>query len=164
VDPSDALNSELVREILESRLIANLATANLDGSIHIVPMWFVWDGDAVLIPTHEGTRKARNLQRDPRATVMIDDSKGGFDLRGVTLVCDAEIEQAPTSLELNRRIHLKYLTEHALELEAVGGYLTTDDVTLRLQPVKVSSWDLRNTDQGRAVLESRAFHPLVAVH
>jgi PPOX class probable F420-dependent enzyme len=164
MDPNDALNTELVREILESRLIANLATSNHDGSIHIVPMWFLWDGDAVLIPTHERTRKARNVQRNPRATVMIDDSKGGFDLRGVTAVCDAQVVRAPISLELNRRIHLKYVTEHGLELEAVGNYLETDDVTLRLRPVEVSSWDLRNTDQGRALLETRAFHPLVAVH
>lgn len=164
MDLQDALNTELVREILESRLIANLATTNLDGSIHVIPMWFVWDGDAVLIPTHEGTRKSRNLQRDPRATVMIDDSKGGFDLRGVTVVCDAEVVRAPTSLELNRRIHMKYVTDHGLELEAVSRYLATDDVTLRLRPVKVSSWDLRNTDQGRALLETRAFHPLVPVH
>jgi hypothetical protein len=72
-------------------------------------MWFLWDGEALLSRTHRRTRKARNLQRDPRATVMIDDLKGGFDLRGVTFVCHADIVEAPASLELNRRIHLKYV-------------------------------------------------------
>jgi PPOX class probable F420-dependent enzyme len=107
---------ELAREILEARLIANLATFNPDGSIHLVAMWFLWDGEALLSPTHRRTRKARNLQRDPRATVMIDDSKGGFDLRGVTLVCEADIVDAPASQGLNRRVHLKYVTEPGLEL------------------------------------------------
>jgi hypothetical protein len=77
---------------------------------------------------------------------MIDESRGGLDLRGVTLVCHADIVDAPASLELNRRVHLKYVTEHGLELEHVRRYLATDDVTLRLQPVKTSSWDLRNAD------------------
>jgi PPOX class probable F420-dependent enzyme len=161
---SELLADELAREILEGRLIANLATFNPDGSIHLVAMWFLWDGDAVLSPTHQGTRKAKNLRRDPRATVMVDDSRGGFDLRGVTLVCQADIVHPPESLELNRRIHLKYVTEHGLELESVRRYLATDDVTLRLRPAKISSWDLRNTEQGQALLESGEFHRLEPVH
>jgi PPOX class probable F420-dependent enzyme len=153
-----------VRELLEARLIANLATFNPDGSVHLVAMWFLWDGDALLSPTGHRTRKAKNLRRDPRATVMIDDSKGGFDLRGVTLVCEGEIVAAPASLELNRRIHRKYVTKRGLELDPVKAYLATDDVTLRLRPVRVSSWDLRNTDQGRALLASGEFHPLEPVY
>ena len=155
---------ELAREILGGRLIANLATFNPDRTIHLVAMWFLWDGEVVLSPTHEGTRKAKNLQRDPRATVMIDDSRGGFDLRGVTLVCHADIVHSPRSLELNRSVHGKYVTETGLELEPVGRYLATDDVTLRLRPVRISSWDLRDTEQGRALLESDEFHRLEPVH
>jgi PPOX class probable F420-dependent enzyme len=161
---SDPLADELARELLDARLIANLATFNSDGSIHLVAMWFLWNGELLLSPTNRRTRKARNLQRDPRATVMIDDSRGGFDLRGVTLVCDADIVDAPASRELNRRVHLKYLTERGLALDAVKPYLATDDITLRLRPTKVSSWDLRNTEQGRALLESGAFHRLEPVH
>jgi PPOX class probable F420-dependent enzyme len=161
---SDPLADELARELLEARLIANLATLNSEGSIHLVAMWFLWDGEALLSPTNRRTRKARNLKRDPRATVMIDDSRGGFDLRGITLVCDADIIKAPASRELNRRVHLKYVTERGLELDAVKAYLATDDVTLRLRPIKVSSWDLRNTEQGRALRQSGAFHRLAQVH
>jgi PPOX class probable F420-dependent enzyme len=161
---NDPLADELARELLEARLIANLATFNSEGSIHLVAMWFLWNGGALLSPTNRRTRKARNLQRDSRATVMIDDSRGGFDLRGVTLVCDADIVDAPASREMNRRVHLKYVTERGLELDAVKQYLATDDITLRLRPTKVSSWDLRNTEQGRALLESGAFHRLEPVH
>jgi hypothetical protein len=68
------------------------------------------------------------------------------------------------SRELNRRVHLKYVTEGGLELDAVKPYLATDDITLCLRPTTVSSWDLRNTEQGRALLESAAFHRLEPVH
>jgi hypothetical protein len=80
------------------------------------------------------------------------------------LVCDADIVDAPAPRELNRRVHLKYVTERGLELDAVKPYLATDDITLRLRPTTVSSWDLRNTEQGRALLESGAFHRLEPVH
>jgi hypothetical protein len=56
------------------------------------------------------------------------------------------------------------VTEGGLELDAVKPYLATDDITLCLRPTTVSSWDLRNTEQGRALLESAAFHRLEPVH
>lgn len=161
-EESDVLSGELARELLAARLIANLATLNPDGTAHVVAMWFLWDGQAILSPTSRRTRKAKNVVRDPRATVMIDDSRGGFDLRGITIVGDAELIEPPESLELNRRIHRKYVTDRGLELEPVRAYLSTDDVTIRIRPVKVSAWDLRKTEQGRALAESGEFHRLTA--
>lgn len=157
----DVLSAEPASELLAARLIANLATLNKDGSVHLVAMWFLWDGDHILIPTSRKTRKARNLARDPRATVMIDDSRGGFDLRGITLVGRVEIVGAPESFSLNRRIHEKYVTSAGLELAVVRAYLGTDDITLRFRPERLSSWDLRHTEQGRALSASGEFHRLV---
>src|SRR5919199_3605516 len=91
----DILTSALARELLSSRLVAYLATLNPNGTPHVVGMWFVWDGQALLLPTSRKTRKAKNLLRDPRATVSIDDSRGGFDLRGLTIIGRAETVDAP---------------------------------------------------------------------
>lgn len=157
----DVLSTEPARELLGARLIASLATLNEDGTVHLVAMWFLWDGEHVLIPTSRTTRKARNLARDPRATVMIDDSRGGLDLRGITLVGRVEIVGAPESVALNRRIHEKYVTAAGLELAPVRAYLATDDITLRFLPERLSSWDLRNSEQGRTLASSGEFHGLV---
>jgi PPOX class probable F420-dependent enzyme len=162
-EESDVLTGKLAQELLAARLIANLATLNPDGTAHVVGMWFLWDGEMILFPTSRRTRKAKNVVRDPRATVMIDDSRGGFDLRGVTIVGSAEIVEPPESLRLNRKIHRKYVTDRGLDLDPVRGYLSTDDVTIRIRPAKVSAWDLRNTDQGRALAESGEYHRLVGV-
>lgn len=123
-------------------------------------MWFVWDGETVLMPTSRKTRKAKNAIRDPRATVTIDDSRGGFDLRGVTIVGRVEIVEAPASLKLNHEIHRKYVTDRGLSLDPVRDYLATDDVTVRLVPERASSWDLRETPQGRALIETGEYHRL----
>jgi PPOX class probable F420-dependent enzyme len=157
----DLLGEALARELLDARLIAKLATLDADGGIHLVGMWFLWDGEAVLLPTSHKTRKAKNIARDPRATVMIDDSRGGFDLRGLALMGRAELVDGAEALATNRRIHLKYLTERGRELEPVDRYLATDDVTIRFVPERASAWNLRDTDQGRAVQQQGAFHPLV---
>lgn len=112
------------------------------------------------MPTSGRTRKIRNLERDPRATVMVDDSRGGLDLRGVTLVGRCEIVRSPAAVELNREVHLRYLTARGRSLDAVDAYLSTDDVTIRFLPEKASSWDLRGTEAGRALLETGEFLPL----
>jgi PPOX class probable F420-dependent enzyme len=156
----DILTSALARELLSSRLVAYLATLNRDGTPHVVGMWFVWDGEALLLPTSRKTRKARNLLQDPRATVTIDDSRGGLDLRGVTIIGRAEIVDAPRSLELNRAIHRKYVTDRGLALDPVRHYLGGDDVTIRLLPERVSAWDLRETPQGRALIDTGEYRAL----
>lgn len=157
---AERLADPLVRELLAARLIANLATLNADGTVHLVAMWFLWDGEAILFPTSRTTRKARNVERDGRATVMVDDSRLGLDLRGVTLAGRAELVPPPRSFELNRGIHLKYLTERGRELPAIDEYLSTDDVTIRFLPEKVSAWNLRDTPQAQALGESGETHPL----
>jgi PPOX class probable F420-dependent enzyme len=150
----DLLSDELVAELLAARLVAKLATSNRDGSIHLVAMWYLYEDGALLIPTSSATRKVRNLERNPRATAMIDDSRGGFDLRGVTLLGQAEIVREERARELNARIHLKYVTPGGLVLEPVRTYLETDDVTIAFRPERVSSWDLRSTVQCRALSEA----------
>jgi PPOX class probable F420-dependent enzyme len=156
----DVLRGELAAELLAARFIAKLATLRRDGSIHLVAMWFQWDGEALSIPTNGATQKVRNLERDPRATVMIDDSRGGFDLRGVMLAGRAEIVRGMEARDRNRPIHLKYVTEEGLALEPVASYLATDDVTIVLRPERASTWDLRSTPQGRALKETSLFRPL----
>jgi PPOX class probable F420-dependent enzyme len=147
----DVLTEPLARELLGARLIANFATFSADGTIHVVPLWFLWDDPHVLAPTSGATRKVRNLERDPRVTIMIDDSRGGFDLRGLTLIGEASIDRGVDAIAVNRQIHLKYLTEEGRDLPAVDRYLGTDDVTIRFLPRRVSSWNLRDTPQGQAL-------------
>ncbi len=161
---SDLLASPLAVEILGARLIANLATLRWDGTIDLVPMWFLWDGEAVLMPTSSATRKVRNLERDPRAAVMIDDSRGGLDVRGCTFAGEAEIVRGVAAAEAIRKVHRKYVTEAGLRAESVTDALAGDDVILRFLPSRGSSWDLTGLAAARDLRESREFEPLVPVY
>lgn len=52
---------------------AHVATLLPDGSPHSVPMWVGLEGDRVTILTSENSRKARNLERDPRVAISVTD-------------------------------------------------------------------------------------------
>ncbi|MET8834186.1 TIGR03618 family F420-dependent PPOX class oxidoreductase [Micromonospora sp. NPDC004540] len=60
-----------VRRVLDGTSIAHLATVLPDGSPHAVPVWIGTLGDRVVLLTGPGSRKARNLRRDPRLALSI---------------------------------------------------------------------------------------------
>ena len=58
---------------------AKLATVRADGRPHVAPVWFVVDDDGSLVlTTGEGTVKGRNLRREPRVAVSVDDETPPF--------------------------------------------------------------------------------------
>jgi PPOX class probable F420-dependent enzyme len=164
MNAAELLSTDLARELLSVRLIAKLATFRPDGTIHLVPMWFLWEDGAVLMPTSGESRKARNAEEDPRAAVMVDDSRGGLDVRGITLNGRIEIVRGAEAKPIIRRAHLKYLGERGIDLAPAREALASDDVVLRFVPDKGSSWDLGSLAVSRLVLEERAFEPLSPVH
>lgn len=60
-----------VRRLLNTTAVAHLATVLPDGSPHSVPLWVGTEGDRIAILTGPGSRKARNLRRDPRVALSL---------------------------------------------------------------------------------------------
>ena len=58
---------------------AKLSTVRADGSPHVTPIWFVLDGDDVVFNTARTSVKGRNLIRDGRAALCVDDDRPPFD-------------------------------------------------------------------------------------
>ncbi|MDQ2748197.1 MAG: PPOX class F420-dependent oxidoreductase [Actinomycetota bacterium] len=56
-----------------------LCTVRADGRPHAAPVWFTLDGDDVLFTTGEDTVKGRNLRRDDRAVLAVDESTPPYD-------------------------------------------------------------------------------------
>lgn len=55
-----------------------LSTVRADGSPHIAPIWFVLDGDDLMFNTGKETVKGRNLARDGRVALCVDDDRPPF--------------------------------------------------------------------------------------
>ena len=155
------LSSEEIDELLSMTLIANLATLDDDGSIHLLPMWFLRIDKDICIPTSRYTHKYRNLRKRPRASVMIDVSRAGLNLKGVLIRGRVELIDGEEARRINRSIHLKYLTPEALSDPSIASYLSEgDDVTVKIHIDDLISWNLADSKAGKALDIGGWFHPL----
>ena len=71
--------------IMEGTRTGKLSTVRADGSPHIAPMWFLLDGGDLVFTTDMETVKGRNLRRDERAALCVDDERPPYSfvvLRG----------------------------------------------------------------------------------
>ncbi|KIZ13683.1 PPOX class F420-dependent oxidoreductase [Streptomyces natalensis] len=65
-----ALSDDL-KQLLDSPVFVTLTTVQPDGSPQASPVWVKRDGDDLLISTTVDRRKAANLRRDPRVSVVV---------------------------------------------------------------------------------------------
>lgn len=87
--------SDKARAFLEEPRFATLATINPDGSVQQTVMWYLLQGDKVVMNTARGRTKDQNLIRDPRVSICIEDQYRYVSMRGeIELIEDQERAQA----------------------------------------------------------------------
>ena len=156
-DRPPVLTSAEVQKLLSMRLISNLATIDDDGGIHLAPMWFLRVADDICIPTSRNTHKYRNLRKRPSASVMIDVSRAGLNLKGVLIRGRVELIYEEEARRINRSIHLKYVMSEALNDVRVSSYLSEgNDVHMD----RLISWNLTDSNAGKALSVGGWFYPL----
>ncbi|MFC8272019.1 PPOX class F420-dependent oxidoreductase [Streptomyces sp. NPDC057271] len=125
--------------VSEGTRTGKLATVRDDGSPHVVPIWFVLDGDDIVFNTGKGTVKGRNLARTGQAALCVDDDRPPFAF--VSLRGRAEISE--DLAELRRwaaRIGSRYMgEERAEEFGARNGVPGELLVRLRIDKVTAES-------------------------
>jgi nitroimidazol reductase NimA-like FMN-containing flavoprotein (pyridoxamine 5'-phosphate oxidase superfamily) len=162
-DRPPSLTSTEIDELLSMTLIANLATLDDDGGIHIVPMWFLRLGNEICIPTSRHTRKYKNLRARPRASVMIDISRAGLDLKGVLVRGSVVFVEGEEAKRINHAIHLKYVTPEGLSDANVASYLSKgDDITVKIHMDHLVNWNLADSEAGEALRVGGWSRPLDA--
>lgn len=142
--PSRAMADEQVRAFLTTRpaRTATLATVRADGRPHVAPVWYDVDEDgSVVFNTGAATVKGRNLARDPRAALCVDDERPPFSF----VVLEGRVELSDDPVELKAwatRIGGRYMGAHRAdeygERNGVPGELV---VRLRVERVS-SAFDL----------------------
>lgn len=74
--------TDKVRDFLRERRFAVLATINPDGTPQMTTMWYELQGDRIMMNTLVGRKKERNLKRDPRLFLCIEDEYNYLTLGG----------------------------------------------------------------------------------
>jgi PPOX class probable F420-dependent enzyme len=138
-----------LRSFLADQMIMQCATTGPGGRPHMVPLWFVADGGRELRGwTYAKSQKARNLERDPRATIGIEDGVQYQELRGVMLECDVEVERDPERVaEYGRELFARYtggeLDDQTREMVDTQAQKR---VGLKFLPTRVVTWDHRKLE------------------
>lgn len=127
---SDEMRAELSRQ---QNVV--LATINDDGSPHLTELLFLLDEeDRVQMPTPHTTRKYRNLEERPVATVFFYDQPGWISATG-----SVELWTGARAAAANQRNRDRLLTEAGHE--TIGRVLAVhEDATIVLTPEKWLSW------------------------
>ncbi|TCJ15952.1 PPOX class F420-dependent oxidoreductase [Rubrobacter taiwanensis] len=121
--------------MLDRPRTAKLATVRADGRPHVAPIWFDLDGEDLLFTTGESTVKGRNIRRDPRVSLCVDDEEPPFAF--VIVEGEAEIVDDPEELlRWATRIGGRYMGEELAEAygrrNAVPG-----ELLVRVAPTRV---------------------------
>jgi PPOX class probable F420-dependent enzyme len=78
------LDQEQARLLLEPNF-ATAATIGPDGAPQLTVVWIDWDGENVVFNTERSRAKPRNLERDPRVTILVYDREHPYryvEIRG----------------------------------------------------------------------------------
>jgi PPOX class probable F420-dependent enzyme len=153
---AEILRDPLVSELLRKRLVAVLSTLQTDGSVHAVALWYAATDAGLVLATGSGSRKVRNLERDPRATVTLHDSRPGFEVCGASIAGHVEIVRGTEAVPLVELVHLRYVTEAGRALPA----LASDDVAIVLTPERAFTWDERGSAAAAVLRETGGALPL----
>lgn len=106
-----------------------LATTGLDGSPHVAPVWFLWDGDrkAVYFATGEKAVKVKNLAHQPRVVLNLGDGDDTLIMKGRAI----QVHDTDERSKFEQAFGDKYTDPHSgarANLAYMGGLLYRVDI------------------------------------
>lgn len=103
------MTSEEVSRFLAEQPILIAATLGPDGWPHLMPLWYVLRGSEPWIFTYAKSQKVRNLERDPRATLLVEAGQKDEEVRGVMLTAQAKVHrERDTVAEVAQELFARY--------------------------------------------------------
>ncbi len=124
--------------LLASIRTATLATVRPDGRPHAAPIWYGLDGETFVFLTGEGTVKGKNMKREPRVSLCIDDERPPYHFVIVEGVATLAADD-PDLLLWATRLGGRYMGEDQAEAfgrrNAVPG-----ELLVRLAPTRVLAY------------------------
>jgi PPOX class probable F420-dependent enzyme len=119
-------------------LVGIVGTVRKDGSPHVVPVWYRWDGNAVFVWSDEGRGWVRNALRDPRVAFSVQETQPPFAAVVMHGTAQARTtDEDDVSAEI-RSITRRYIAEDGVEEYVAGWAHLRTIVTIR--PDSISSW------------------------
>ena len=133
-----------LRDFLAEQMVMQCATVGPRGLPHMVPLWFVTSDGELRGWTYANSQKAKNLGRDPRATLGIEDGIQYEELRGVMFECDVRVERDQAAVEqFGLELFERYAGELGPEIRELVAKQAQKRVGLTFVPFREVTWDHR---------------------
>lgn len=133
-----------IAEFVAASRTATIATLGADGTPHLVAMWFAVLDGTIWLETKAKSQKAVNLRRDPRITVLVEDGLTYDALRGVSIEGRGVISEDPDEIwAVGVNVFERYYGPYSAELRPAVEMMLNRRVVVRVDPVRVRSWDHR---------------------
>jgi PPOX class probable F420-dependent enzyme len=143
------MSDEELDAFLHEQRTVICATIGLDGSPHVMPLWYLVRDGELWVWTYAASQKVRNLERDPRATLAIEAGEQYEELRGVMLRTEAIIERAPDFVAaLGLALYERYIDADDLPApvrESIA-HQAPKRVAIRFVEYSRASWDHRKLE------------------
>jgi PPOX class probable F420-dependent enzyme len=144
-------SEEEVRKFLENGRTIVICSIGPGGVPHPMPMWYGLEPDGSLVmTTFAKSQKVRNLERDPRVALLLEDGRSYAELRGVVVYGRAELERdVERVLDALARVSARYQAAAGADPRAMRQALRAQAakrVALRVRPERVVSWDHRKLE------------------
>jgi PPOX class probable F420-dependent enzyme len=137
IDYSSDLGQRIRKELAEE-LIVWMTTTSADGTPQPNPVWFVTDGDDVIVYSHNTAARNRNIVRNPSVSLNFN-SDPEADRMSV-IIGTASIDDAfPSTIE-NETFQAKYGTRIPGIGMTVEEHSDTYGVVIRIAPTKIRGW------------------------
>jgi PPOX class probable F420-dependent enzyme len=141
------LSDDELAELIEGERIVVVSSLGPRGWPHVMPLWYVPRDGEIWIWTYAKSQKVRNLERDPRATLLIETGLEYTELRGVQIEAEAElIRDVEEIVDYAKEMTVRY----SEGIESVEGDAATalqaqapKRVAIHFHPKRVASWDHR---------------------
>jgi nitroimidazol reductase NimA-like FMN-containing flavoprotein (pyridoxamine 5'-phosphate oxidase superfamily) len=140
---SGQLTKEQIDHCLAQPLLARMATASA-GTLqpHVVPVWYLWDGQSIWVHGFRSTRKFRELVANPRCAIVIDDAASGVDFWSVLFEGQAElITDRDVVHPMAERIYTRYIgADGVLDPTPQSWIHDEESLLLKLTPSRTVTW------------------------
>lgn len=128
---------------LSRPLLGRLATASPDGQPHVVPVWYLLEGEELWISSFKSTRKVVDLRRNPKCAIVIDVENAEGGLTAVTIEGRAELVSEPHDevRGIIERVYTKYLgVDGVLAPDPQSWLNSPENLLIRLTPTRIKAW------------------------
>ncbi len=132
--------------MLRTEPVIWLSSVRPDGAPHLVPIWFSWDGETILIASKPHARKVANLRQTPAVMLALGEPEDDFDVGMIEGV--AELPPGPAADVLPATHLAKYRDRMAAIGLGPAEFLATYSQAIRIRPIRFLPWHGRTAPRG----------------